>query len=720
MRDDATRLSNALADRHGIGRTLVRGAASRGLAFLIGFGVFALLGACERGHDLDDAGLRDADGDSAEWLSYGRTYSEQRHSPLRQIDEASVARLGLAWTLDMQTLRGLEATPLVHDGILYVTSAWSVVYAIDARTGTVRWRHDPAVPKDHAKFVCCDVVNRGVALYRDRVYVGTIDGRLVALDRKTGAPVWSVQTTPKGGPYAITGAPRIAGGKVVIGNAGSEYAVRGFLAAYDAGTGALAWRTHLVPGDPSKPFEQAALRRAAATWSGKWYEAGGGASPWDPIVYDPALDLIYIGTANANPWYPELRGETEGDNLFASSIVAIRASTGEIVWHYQTTPGDSWDYDATQPITLADLVIDGRPRKVLIQPNKNAFLYVIDRETGALISATPYASMTWATGIDSSGRPIVNPAAKPSKSGVVVSPADYGAHNWNPTAFSPTTGLLYLAVTDGGVLLHVVDPKFTLNTNDRTMGIDPRYAGPLRATRDSLAPLAKGRLVAWNPVTKREAWRVEHPGLRSGGTLSTAGNLVFQGRGDGIFAAYRATDGAMLWQYDAQVGIAAAPMTYALDGVQYVAVLAGPPGYYLDPKIRTGPGRLLVFRLDGSATNAPNPVARTAPVPPPAYAVKATAAELTEGGGLWFQYCRRCHNPDFNFVKSGAIPDLRRSNEATHATFEQVVRGGARRTLGMPSFAKDLSSGQVRMIQAFVLDQARRAAPVSSATQGGH
>jgi quinohemoprotein ethanol dehydrogenase len=620
----------------------------------------------------------------------------------------------------MQTRRGLEATPLVSDGVLYATSAWSVVYAIDARKGTVMWRYDPAVPKDHAKFVCCDVVNRGVALYRDKVYVGTIDGRLVALDRRTGTPVWTVQTTPKGGPYAITGAPRVAGGKVVIGNAGSEYAVRGFLAAYDAGTGALAWRTYMVPGDPSKPFEQEALRRAAATWSGRWYEAGGGASPWDPIVYDPALDLIYVGTANANPWYPELRGDKDGDNLFASSIVAMKGSTGEIVWHYQTTPGDAWDYDATQPITLADVTIDGRPRKVLIQPNKNAFLYVIDRENGQLISATPYASMTWATGIDSSGRPIVNPAAKPSSAGVIVSPADYGAHNWNPTAFNPATGLLYLAVTDGGVLLHVVDPKFKLNPNDRTMGMDPRYAGPLRAKRDSLVPLAKGRLVAWNPATKREAWRVEHPGLRSGGTLSTAGNLVFQGRGDGIFAAYRATDGKMLWQYDAQVGIAAAPMTYAIDGVQYVAVLAAPPGYFLDPKIRTGPGRLLVFALDGKAALPPSDVRATPQIAAPTFTVKATAAEITEGGGLYFQYCRRCHNPDFNFVKSGSIPDLRRANDATHATFEQVVRGGARRTLGMPSFARDVTSDQVRLIQAYVLDQARQASSVSRPVEGGH
>lgn len=351
-------------------------------------GVVILVG-CARAPEIDDVALRFADRDSANWLSYGRTYSEQRHSPLRQIDEQSLSGLGLAWSLDLGTLHGLEDTPIVSDGVLYTSSAWSVVYAVDARQGKVLWRYDPEVPKDHAKFVCCDVVNRGVALYRGRVYVGTIDGRLVALDQKTGSVVWTVQTTPKEGPYPITGAPRIAKGRVVIGNAGSEYAVRGYVTAYDAETGGLAWRTYLVPGDPSLPFESKALRKAAATWSGEWWKGGGGGSPWDPIVYDPALELIYVGTGNASPWYPELRGTAPGDNLYTSSIVALRAGTGEYAWHYQTTPGDSWDYDATQPIILADLTIDGRPRHVLMQANKNAFFYVIDRETGQLVWPRP-------------------------------------------------------------------------------------------------------------------------------------------------------------------------------------------------------------------------------------------------------------------------------------------------------------------------------------------
>lgn len=660
---------------------------------------------------VDDASITASD-DNADWLTYGRTHSEQRFSPLRQVDEQSVKRLGLAWSVDLQTLRGLEATPLVSDGVLFTTSAWSVVYAIDARRGTVLWRYDPAVPKEHAKFVCCDVVNRGVALYHGRVYVGTIDGRLIALDARSGAPMWTVQTTPKDGPYAITGAPRIANGRVVIGNAGSEYAARGFVSAYDAETGTLAWRTYMVPGDPSKPFESDTLRRAALTWSGEWWKAGGGASPWDPIVYDPALDLIYVGTGNPSPWYSQLRGNKEGDNLYASSIVALKASTGEVTWHFQTTPGDSWDYDATQPITLADLVIDGAPRKVLMQPNKNAFFYVIDRETGKLISAKPYATMTWATGIDSAGRPILNPAARPTTAGTLVSPADYGAHNWSPTSFNPVTGLLYVAVTDGGTLLHVVDPAFKLNTNDRAMGMDPRYNGPLRAKRDALPP-PTGRLVAWDPVARHEAWRVELPVLRSGGTLSTAGNLVFQGRGDGVFAAYRATDGKLLWEFNAQVGIAAAPMTYAIDGVQYVAVLAAPPGIFADPKIKVGPGRLLVFALDGKDTLQPVTVRADKAIPPPAATTSASPSEIIEGGALYASFCRRCHNPDYNFVKSGAIPDLRRSNAATHATFDAIVRGGARQTLGMPSFANDLSADQARMIQAFVLDQARQASASS-------
>ncbi|MBY0489268.1 MAG: PQQ-dependent dehydrogenase, methanol/ethanol family [Gemmatimonadaceae bacterium] len=666
----------------------------------------ASLAACTtRAREVDDATLRTADADTANWLTHGRTYAEQRHSPLRQVNDTTVKSLGLAWQKDMQTLHGLEATPLVKDGVMYLTGTWSVVYALDAKTGAEKWRYDPKAPKDHDKFMCCGVVNRGVALYRGHVYVGTMDGRLVALDERTGNPVWSVQTTPVDSPYSITGAPRIAGGKVIIGNAGSEYAVRGYVSAYDAMTGAMAWRAYLVPGNPAKPQESAALQRAAATWSGEWWKGGGGASPWDPIVYDPTLDLVYVGTGNPSPWYPELRGTTVGDNLYGSSIVALKASTGEIVWHYQTTPGDAWDYDATQPIVLADLTIDGTVRHVLMQANKNAFFYVIDRATGKLLSAKPFASMTWATGMDSTGRPLIVPSAiATSTQGTIVTPANFGAHNWNPVSFNPTTGLAYLAVVDEGEDLHIVDPKFVLRPTDRTLGRDMRYRGPLQAKIAATHPT--GRLIAWDPVAGKEVWRVPHPIVRSGGTLSTAGNLVFQGRVDGLFAAYRATDGQKLWEFDAGVGIAAGAMTYAVGDTQYVAVVTGPPAIYSDAGAKAGPGRLLVFALGGKATLPPPPAPRE-PIPAPTVTVAATPADLAEGNALFISYCSRCHSFTSNLVKGGAVPDLRRSVASTHAMLDSIVLGGARRTLGMPSFAKDLTPAQLKLIQAYVLDQAR-------------
>ena len=648
---------------------------------------------------VDDAALRAADADSSNWITYGHTYSEQRFSKLQQIDEQSVSKLGLAWSYDLGTMRGVEATPLENDGALYTSSAWSIVYAFDARTG-------------HDKFVCCDVVNRGVALYKGRVYVGTLDGRLIALDAKTGAVVWDVQTTPKDGPYAITGAPRIAKGRVLIGNAGSEYTVRGFLSAYDADTGNLIWRTYSVPGDPSKPFESDAMRAATATWSGEWWKAGGGGSPWDTIVYDPDLDYVYFGTGNGSPWYGKLRGK--GDSLYVASIVAVRADNGEVVWHYQTTPDDNWDFDATQPLMLANLTIDGQQRRVVMQANKNGFFYELDRETGKLISARPFAEINWATGIDANGRPIENPVTRELKDATIVRPASAGAHSWHALSFNPNTGLVYMGVLDAE-LIHRVTPGWKTNFHDQNTGADRAYHGPVRDEFLKFKP--SGRLIAWDPVAQREVWRVEHPDPISGGTLSTAGNLVFQGRADGEFRAYRATDGKVLWEFDAGIGIMAAPITYQVDGTQYIAVLAGWGGPELlsnraAGKGKIGPGKVLVFSLGGTAT-LPHYERVVPPVPMPTFQLAATKPEIEQGRVLFAQFCARCHGGEA--VSGGAVPDLRYLSTATHEIFEDIVRGGARRELGMPSFAQDVTSPQVRLIHAYLLDRARESAQMNGA-----
>ena len=667
----------------------------------------AVTGCAKKPTEVDDAALRAADGDSADWLTYGRTYTEQRFSPLKEISDQTVGKLGLAWSYDLETLRGVESTPLEKDGVLYVTSAWSVVYALDARTGALLWKYDPQVPKDHAKYVCCDVVNRGAALYKDRVYVGTLDGRLIAIDAKTGAPVWDVQTTPKDGSYAITGAPRIAKGRVVIGNAGSEYPVRGYISAYDAATGNLAWRTYTVPGDPAKPFESDALKKAASTWSGDWWKAGGGGTAWDAIVYDPELDYIYFGTGNGNPWYDTIR--SKGDNLYIASIIAVRADTGEQVWAYQTTPGDNWDYDATQPLMLATLSIGGAQHRVVMQANKNGFFYVIDRENGSLISAHTYAPVNWATGIDSNGRPVENPAARKLKDAVLVQPSAEGAHNWNPMSFSPTTGLVYVPVLYD-TSLHAIIPNFKINLHDQTTGYDRAYRGPVRD--EYLKLKSSGRLLAWDPVAQKEAWHVDMPDPKSGGTLATAGNLVFQGRSDGQLHAYRATDGQDLWHCDGGVGIAAPPMTYSVDGVQYISVVSGwggpqvlsnrPPGHG-----NVGPGKLLTFKLGGTATLPPYHH-EVRPVPMPTFKLAATPAEVEQGRVLFANFCSRCHGGEV--VSGGEVPDLRYAAEGTHEMFEQIVLGGARREFGMPSFTGDLNPAQVRLIHAYILARARESA----------
>ncbi|PWU00505.1 MAG: PQQ-dependent dehydrogenase, methanol/ethanol family [Terriglobia bacterium] len=671
--------------------------------------VFAL-GSCSRPQTVDDARLRAADQEPGNWLMYGRTYDDHRFSPLNQINEQTVTKLGLAWSRELGTTRGLEATPVVEDGILYATGSWSVAYAMDAKTGELRWTYDPKVNRERAYFICCDVVNRGVALYRGKVYVGTLDGRLIALDQRTGSPVWTASVADSAQPYSITSAPRIAKGLVVIGNAGAEYGVRGYISAFDAETGKMAWRSYTVPGDPSHGFESKAMEAAAKTWTGEWWKTGGGGTPWEGIAYDPALDLLYFGTGNPTAWYRALRGR--GDSLYTASIMAVHASNGELAWYFQTTPGDNWDYDATQPLMQADLNIGGRMRKVIMQANKNGFFYVLDRETGEFISGAPFVSgVTWATGLDpKSGRAIEAPGVAELKP-VIVSPAPDGAHNWNSIAFSPATGLVYLAAKTGTSFLHAPDAKWKYNSDGNNVGLNGMYDGPLNAQLVKMPP-GSGELLAWDPVQQKTAWSAKYPVVEGGGVLATGGNLVFQGRADGVFAAYRATDGKQLWSFDAGTGIMAAPATYLVNGVQYVSVLAGwggAVGVYNNPgggPIKPGFGRVVTFVVDGNATlKVP---AYGHPVPPePQLTMKASPQTIKEGAFLFNAHCAPCHG--INAV-AGPVPDLRYASKETLEGIEDIVLGGSRASAGMPSFRKILTAPQVHAIQAYIIARAQESA----------
>lgn len=670
-----------------------------------------LLASCSQTPQVvDDATLRNSDQDSANWIMYGRTYDDHRYSPLKQIDEQSAGKLGLAWSRELGTTRGLEGTPLVKDGVIYITSSWSMVYALDAKTGQLRWTHDPKVDRTRAYFLCCDVVNRGVALYKGKVYVGTLDGRLIALDEKTGAPVWSVATTDGDKPYSITSAPRIAKGLVVIGNAGAEYGVRGYISAYDAETGKMAWRTYTVPGDPSKGFESKAMEDAAKTWSGEWWKVGGGGTTWEGIVYDPELDLLYFGTGNPTTWYRGIRGK--GDNLYAASIVAVRASNGELAWYFQNTPGDSWDYDSTQPLLKADLTIGGRARKVIMQANKNGFFYVLDRATGEFISGVPFVSgVSWANGLDpKTGRPNEIPGLAEMKP-AIVSPDAGGAHNWNPMAFHPSTGLVYFAAKAGTQMLHVPNANWKYDPNRDNVGGDSMYDGPLNAKVDAM-PAPSGQLVAWDPVQQKAAWTAPYPVVEGGGVLATAGNLVMQGRADGILAAYRATDGKQLWSFDAGTGIMGPPVTYTVDGVQYVTVLAGwggPNAQYNTPRwgnVKFGYGRILTFTLNGTGKLNPPPFGHKEP-PAPAITTKASPQQVHQGQLLFNANCAGCHGLN---AGAGSLPDLRYASKENLEGLEGIVLGGSRAAQGMPSFQKILNPAQVRLIQAYIVSRAQEAA----------
>src|SRR5579871_224100 len=586
---------------------------------------------------IDDVALKNAaksasDGD---WLSYGLTPGETRYSPLKQIDASNVKRLGLIWSYEVGDGGGdQEATPLVWNNTIFGVTNWSIVFAVDARTGKEKWRWDPLVNrKPTGDKMCCGIVNRGLALYNNKIYVPVNDGRLEALDADTGKPVWETRVSYTQNEQTLTIAPRIAKGKVIVGTAGGDRPTRGFFAAYDAETGREVWKFYTVPGDPAKGFESAAMRKAAATWSGNWWKLGGGGAVWDGISYDPDSELLYVGTGNAEPWPQAFRTKdvsTGNDNLYVASIVAVNVNTGELKWYYQMVPGDQWDYDSVQQMILADLSINGKTRKVIMQANKNGFFYVLDRITGEFISGQPFSRVTWAKGIDpKTGRPIINKEVMYEKDPVPVSPGGGGAHSWSPMSFNPQTGLVYIPSRGWDTFNYATDYDFKpdpsrvggasqTGLNSRTQGLTRRPPGPAIGPE----PLEGGNvstLVAYDPAKQEIRWRVPVGNSRFGGTLSTASNLLFQVAPDGRLIAYSADKGEKIFELaSGMTNGLGPPITFAIGGKQYIAFMGGSGG--AASLGTTNPGavtsarnpKLMVFGLDGRA-ELPKPGAAPAP-----------------------------------------------------------------------------------------------------------
>ncbi len=652
---------------------------------------------------------------SANWLSYGRTYSEQRYSPLRDIDTGNVAGLKLDWALALEGDRTLLATPIVVDGIMYVSGSFSVVRAVEAASGKVLWTYDPKtleVAGDRQRIFWDS--NRGVAYWKGKVFVATGDGRLNAIDAATGKEVWSAQTIDPKLPMYINGAPRVFRDKVIIGNGGTEVgASRGYVTAYDTETGQQAWRFYVVPGNPADGFEDETQAMAAKTWTGEWWKYGGGGNTWNGFTYDPEFNRIYIGTGNGSPWNQKLRSPGGGDNLFLCSIVALDADTGEYAWHYQTVPGETWDYNSNMDMVLADLTIDGKVVKAMMHAPKNGFFYVLDRATGKLISAEKIGkNVNWATHVDlATGRPVEREGARYEDGEELIWPGPIGVHNWHAMSFNPGTGLVYIPVhelpgmfTDKGINpVTWQSPNFYIDTGVEFLHDDvPTNAG-------------SAALMAWDPIGKKEVWRHELPGSWNAGTLTTAGNLVFQGRVDGKFVAYDATSGAALWTFDAGLGISAPPVTYTVNGEQHIALLVGWGG--AGPAIggsmnrqhgwayRAQPRHLLSFSLKGQAEMPvmPPPVF-PAPIKQSDFEVDPLLAE--QGNALWAKHCVLCHGA--GAVSGGYAPDLRASTIPLYADALDDVLGGSRQLAGMPRFT-ELTAADRKAIQHYIRREARAA-----------
>ncbi|WP_313805156.1 PQQ-dependent dehydrogenase, methanol/ethanol family [Sphingobium sp.] len=649
--------------------------------------------------------------DGTNWSAYGRLYDESHYSPLTQISSDNVNKLGLAWHMDLPPQISTVSAPLAIDGILYFGIGLSHLYAVDVATGKTLWEYDPEVAKVAGAKARLGWGIRGIAYWNGKIYTATQDGRLIAVDAATGKPTWSVETTGKNDGLSITGAPRVFAGKVIIGNAGADYsAVRGYVTAYDAESGKQLWRFYTVPGDPAKGFENEAMEKAAKTWTGELWKKGGGGTVWNAITYDHELHRIYIGTGNGSPWNAKVRSPGGGDNLYLCSIVALDANTGKYLWHYQVNPGETWDWNAAMDMPLATLTIGGKKRRVLMQAPKNGFFYVLDRDTGKLISAEPFVKQNWAKRIDlTTGRPIENPEARFPKGSTEIWPSEAGAHSWQPMAFSPKTGLVYIPTTELSVVWNDrgVDHKQWKRPGDYALD------GSFNPLRFGLPPgvTSPGSLQAWDPVRQRRVWSVPLRAPLNGGVAATAGNLVFQGNIEGKFVAYAADTGKTLWSFDAQNGIVAQPITYMVKGRQYVTVLtgvaggaglmAGMPGVPVWD-YRSQMRRVLTFVLDGKDT---------LPAPPPAapetgsiLSFPVNAALAREGAQIYAAKCQMCHG--IGASAGGSAPDLRKSPVvADKATFRQVVQEGLLKEQGMPQFT--VSDAQLTAVRNYLGQQAK-------------
>ena len=682
---------------------------------------------------IDLARLQKIDQQPGAWLTTGRDAGKTHYSPLEEINQQTAARLGFAWELKTGTQRGMEATPIVVDGVMYTSGVAGRVYALDAATGRLLWQFEPPLKLRNARGSCCDIVNRGVAVWKGKVYVGSFEGVLYALDAKDGTVRWQTDTfVDHERAYSITGAPQIAGKVVVIGNGGGEFDSRGYVSAYDLETGHLVWRFYTVPGDPSKPYESKALEMAAKTWDPSHdFTRGGGGNAWDAFAYDPKTNLVYFGTGNGAPWNSKYRSPSGGDNLFIASIVALKADTGEYVWHYQETPGERWDYDATPPIMLATLKINGTDRDVLMQASKNGFFYVLDRAKGELLAADKFVAANWATHVDlKTGRPAEDPDSDYTKGkAVIVFPSGVGGHNFNPMSLSARTGLVYIPAVHSGMALVQAPPAPHLQERNST-GVQIAFATQLLAPPETL-PLALrpvtapsylkkvpsinmyASLKAWDPIAHKVVWEHKYGTFMDhGGVLSTGGGIVIQGSIDGKLRVFNDQTGSVIKEIDTGSPLIAAPMTYTVNGVQYVAILAGSGGggwnIWMPGNVAADRGndnRILAFRLDGGATPMPPELAAVAPIPQPP-SQPGTSADIAAGGALFSRNCAGCHGN----APRAAVPDLRRSGFIRDATaFQSVVRGGVLEKQGMPRWDDLLTAAEVEQIRAHLVSVAREA-----------